>query len=110
MLTEEQEKMFHAIINQDLDKLKELFSIYQGKDYSFTDENGNTLLHYASDHRSDKTLPIVQLLLRNGCEPQAVNANFETPLDRAKTNNNVPAMTVIKHYINLKNQEDKSYL
>ena len=110
MLNKWQENAFSAIINQDLIKLKENFALEEKKDLSFTDNDGNTLLHFASDRISEKTLPIVQFLLENGCDPQAVNARFETPLDRAKKSSNIPAMTVIKHYIYKQNQELLSYL
>lgn len=102
MLSKEQEKIFRAIINQDLGQLENF--INEKNDCSFTDDEGNTLLHFASDRIGGKTLPIVQLLLENGCDAQSVNCRFETPIDRAKQNNNIPALTVMKHYINIKNK------
>lgn len=107
MLNKEQENIFQAIINQDLEKLKDFFENNEEKNCSFTDDEGNTLLHFASDRLTEKTLPIVQLLLQCGCDPQSVNMRFESPLDRAKKNNNIPAMTVMKHFINLKNKENQ---
>lgn len=110
MLTKEQEDIFLAIINQDLEKLKSFFANNEYKNSNITDNDGNTLLHFASDRLTNKTLPIVQLLLEHGCDPNSVNARFETPLDRAKKNNNIPAMTVMKHFVNLKEQEMRNLL
>lgn len=105
MLEKWQESIFLAIINQDLEKLKRILAENENKKINFTDEEGNTPLHFASDRATEKTSSIIQFLLKSGCDPQAVNGRFETPLDRAKQNNNILAMTIMKHFITTQNQE-----
>jgi ankyrin repeat protein len=109
MLDKDKKDFFSAIINQDLEQINKFIVDFNKEGCAFTDAKGNTLLHFASDRLTEKTLPIVQALLECGCDPYAVNEKFETALDRAKQNNNIPAMTVMKHFINKQNQELKDF-
>lgn len=109
MLNEEKRKIFEAVINQDINRVKRFLELNKNKDCSFTDDEGNTLLHFASDKNSDKTLPIVKLLLDNGCDPHSTNSRFETSLDRAKMNNNIQLIAVLKHFLNMKKRKEENF-
>ena len=105
MLEKWKENIFLAIISQDLEKLKRVTQESDKRNLNFSDEDGNTPLHFSSDRQNEKTLPIVQFILENGGNPLAVNIRFETPLDKAKQNNNVPAMSVMNYFISKQNIE-----
>lgn len=81
----------------------------KGIDLSFTTENGDTLLHFAASKLTENTLSIIQVLLECGIDPLSVNKNFQTSIEVAQENNNIPAMTIMKHYVNKKLQETKNY-
>lgn len=108
MLEKWKENIFLAIISQDLENLKRLTQQSDKRSLNFSDEEGNTPLHFSSDRQNEKTLPIVQFILENGGDPLAVNARFETPLDKAKQNNNVPAMSVMNYFVNKQSSELES--
>lgn len=94
-----QENIFRAIITQDTEKLKSILIEFKNKELNFTDEDGNTPLHFASDLKNERATRIVRYLLQKGCEPNVVNAHFETPFDRAYQNKNEATMNVLKEFI-----------
>lgn len=103
------EQLINMIEAQDLTSLKNFLSSNKNVDLSFTTEKGDTLLHFASSKLTENTLSIIQILLENGLDPLSVNQNFQTSIEVAQENNNIPAMTIMKHYVNKKLQETKNY-
>lgn len=89
--------IFEIVRNQDYDKLLELTSF--SKDLSFTNNEGNTLLHLACETISENTLSIVQYLLSKGCHPLSVNEKFKNCLDVAYQCKNSPAISLMRYYI-----------
>lgn len=102
--------LINIIEKQDLASLKEFAKANPEFAFDFTTEKGRTLLHYAANKLSSNTLAIIQILLEKGLDPMDVDEKFISPLDVAKSSNNIPALTLMKHYINKKNQENQSYL
>ena len=94
---------FNLVESENLEDLKLLYIKNNKSSLVFTNEKGQTLLHIASKNKNENTLPIIQFLLENNVDPLSVDESFNTALDIAKKNNNVPASTLMKHYINLKN-------
>lgn len=105
-----QSEVLEATKKQDLLYLKQIFFKLEDSDKQFTTEEGKNLLHFVSDIKTEKTLPLIQFLLESGLDPQAVDENFESPIDLAKYNNNIPALTLMKHFVNKRNKEIESYL
>ncbi len=102
-------QLINIVQQQNLSELKSFLTINKNLDLSFTTESGDTLLHFAASKLTENTLSIIQILLENGLDPLAVNQNFQTSIEVALENNNIPAMTIMKHYVNKKMQEAKGY-
>lgn len=94
--SEIEELLFSAVQQQDYKSLVELCS--QIDNITFTNNSGQTLLHVASFLVSEHTLPIVQLLLNKGSDPNSVDENFKTPFEIAQINKNFPALSLMKYY------------
>jgi ankyrin repeat protein len=107
---EKENELIYIIEKQDLSSLKEFAKDNPKFPFNFTTDKGKNLLHYAAANLSSNTLAIIQILLEKGLNPMDVDEKFVSPLDVAKKSNNVPAMTLMKHYVNKKNQENQSYL
>lgn len=110
MLKKLQSEVLEATIQHDLSKLKQLFSVLDDAEKHFTTEEGKNLLHFISNQKNEHTLPILQFLLDSGLDPQAVDENYESPMDVAKKNNNIPALTLMKLFVYKRNQELQNYL
>ncbi len=103
------EQLINMVEVQDLTALKNFLLSNKNVDLSFTTDTGDTLLHFASSKLTENTLSIIQILLENGLDPLSVNQKFQTSIEVAQENNNIPAMTIMKHYVNKKLQETKNY-
>lgn len=99
-----------AAENQNLDKLKELLVEDNTRNFNFTDDKGFNLLHFSSLKRSANTLPLIQWLLEKEIDPMALNENFESAMDLAKKQSNIPALTLMKYAVDLRNKEIQDYL
>lgn len=95
--------------NQKLNEIKLFLLENESFPINFTTDDGSNLLHFVATRLSENTLGIIQLLLEKGVDPLAVNEKFITPIEVAKENNNIPALTIMKHYINKKMQDSKNY-
>jgi ankyrin repeat protein len=104
-----QSEVLEATIQQNISILKEIFLKLEDSDKRFTTNEGKNLLHFVSDKKTENTLPLIQFLLNAGIDPQALDENFESALDIAKKNNNIPALTLMKHFVNKRNQEIQNY-
>lgn len=109
-MQEQQLYLIEIAKEQNLNALKDFINQNKGFNFDFTNKNGDTLLHFAVEKLTSRTLPFIQILLEVGIDPTAVNEKFNTPLDVAKTVNNIPALTLMKHFINKKNQEIQTYI
>ncbi len=102
-------QLIKIVKEQNLLELKKVLLSEKSIDLSFTTDGGDTLLHFASSKLTENTLSIIQILLENGLDPLAVNQKFQTSIEVAQESNNIPAMTIMKHYVNKKLQETKNY-
>lgn len=105
----EKSKIINIVKEQNLIELKKFLLENENFDLCFTTESGDTLLHFATNKLTENTLSIIQILLESGVDPLSVNQNFQTSIEVAQENNNIPAMTIMKHYVNKKLQEEKNY-
>lgn len=110
MIKDWQSEVLIAVKEQNLLKIKEIFFNIEDFEKQFTTKTGKTLLHFASNIKSKETLAIVQFLLDAGLDPEALDENFESALDVAKRNNNVPALALLTFFINKRNLELENYL
>jgi ankyrin repeat protein len=101
--------LIDIIQKQDLVGLKDFVKNEKDFTYDFTTLSGQTLLHLVASKLTSQTLGTIQILLEKGIDPLAVDEKFKTALDIAKESNNIPAMTIMKHFINKKIQEQKTY-
>ncbi len=101
--------LIDIIEKQNINELKSFVKENSDFQLNFTTDNGSNLLHFSANKLSENTLSIIQILLEKGLDPMAVNENFVTPLEIAQQHSNVPAMTIMKHYINKRMQEAKNY-
>lgn len=103
-------ELIEIVKKQDINKLKLFIKENINFNFTFTTEKGENLLHFSTNIISSNTLSIIQILLEKGLDPLSVNENFLNALDIAKENNNIPALTIMKHFINKKNKEDQFFL
>lgn len=96
--------------NHDVECLSALLKKNKELDLHFTDSKGRTLLHHAVGKVSQYGLPLLQILLEHGIDPNSVDEKFESAMDVARNINNVPGLTLLKHFSNKNNQELQSYL
>lgn len=101
--------LIKLIQEQDIKEVKRLSSSDSNINFNFTDDYGNNLLHFAVAKITENTLSLIQFLLERGVDPLSVNERFETPMDLAKVSNNIPALTLMKHYINQKIKQERDY-
>lgn len=102
--------LISIIEKQNLAELKDFTKENPDFSFNFTTDKGKNLLHYAASKISSNTLAVIQILLEKGLDPLDVDEKFTSALDVAKASNNVPAMTLMKHYVNKKNQEDQGFI
>ena len=100
---EEKENLMSLVKEKDYSGIKDFFLEHQGYDLTFTDEQGNTILHYLvkscnKDQENMRVLPLAQLMLDFGLSHTAVNRKFKTPLDFALESNNTPLVGLFKGY------------
>lgn len=110
MIERWQQDMRDATKDHNLSLIKQLCETSENQDFHFTDDNGRTLLHYAVAHTTANMLPTLQFLLEKDIDPQSVDKNFVSALELAKQKNNIPALTLMKYFVNLQKQENLSYL
>lgn len=103
-----EEELIQIVDNQDLNLLKKFINENKDFNFDFTTKKGQNLLHYVSKKVSSNTLSIIQILIEKGVDPQAVDEKFMSALDIAKESNNIPAMTIMKHYVSKKSKEDQT--
>lgn len=99
----EKEDLIVLVKEKDYDGIKDFFFNHQGYDLTFTDDHGNTILHYLvklcnKDQENLRVLPLAQLMLDFGLSHTAVNKKFKTPLDFALESNNTPLVGLFKGY------------
>ena len=89
--------------NKDYKNVTVFLKEHSDYDISFTDEQGNTILHYLikecnKDIDNGHVLPLAQMLLNMGLSHNAVNQNFKTPLDYAIEKSNAPMIGLFKGF------------
>lgn len=63
------------------------------------DKNGNTVLHYATEHKNNpKSTKITEMLLEMKADPNIANKDSNTPLDIASINGNYPNVRLLEEY------------
>jgi len=103
------EIIIDIIKKQDLISLKSFIKENTDFPFNFTTDNGKNLLHYAANKVSHNTLSVIQILLEKGLDPLAVDENFESAIDVAEKNNNIPALTIMNSFVNKRMHEVKTY-
>lgn len=98
------------IKNHELEAFSNLLKSNKDIDLCFTDLKGRTLLHHVVGKISQNGLPLLQILLEHGVDPNSVDEKFQNAMDIAKSIDNVPALAMLKHFLNKNNQELQSYL
>ncbi|NCQ51621.1 hypothetical protein GW796_06950 [archaeon] len=107
----EKENLLISIIEQQkINELKDFVKENKDFQFNFTTSAGKNLLHFAASKLSSNTLGIIQILLLKGLDPLALDEKFKSSLDIAKESSNIPAMTIMKHFVNLKNKESQTYI
>lgn len=97
--------LINEIKNQNIEEIKRIIKENKYENFGFTDNKGKTILHFAVENKNEKTLPILQELLKLDLDINAINENFETAIEVAQKLNNVPAAAILKHKLNLINKE-----
>lgn len=105
MNKEWQKDLLEAIQEQEIDKIKLIVKENKYENFGFTDNKGKTILHFAVEKKNEKTLPVLQELLKLDLDLNAINENFETAIEVAQRLNNVPAAAILKHKLNIINKE-----
>ena len=105
MNKEWQKELVIAIQEQDIDKIKLIVKENKYENFGFTDNKGKTILHFAVEKKNEKTLPVLQELLKLDLDLNAINENFESAIEVAQKLNNVPAAAILKHKLNTINKE-----
>lgn len=98
-------ELITQIKNQNINEIKKIIKEKKYENFNFTDNKGKTVLHFAVEKKSEKTLPILQELLNLDLDINAVDENFETAIEIAHRLNNVPAAAILKHKLYLINKE-----
>ena len=105
MSKEWQKELLNAIQEQDINQIKLIVKDNKYENFGFTDNKGKTILHFAVEKKNEKTLPVLQELLKLDLDINAINENFETAIEVAQRLNNVPAAAILKHKLNTINKE-----
>lgn len=99
------QNLLNAIEEQNFDLIKKIIKEYKFENFGFTNNKGKTILHFAVENKNEKTLPILQELLKLDLDINAIDENFETSIEVAQRLNNIPAAAILKHKLNLINKE-----
>lgn len=94
-----------AIEEQNVEDIKKIIKENKFENFTFTNNKGRTILHFAVEKKNEKTLPILQELLKLDLDINAIDENFETSIEVAQRLNNIPAAAILKHKLNLVNKE-----
>lgn len=94
-----------AIKEQNIEDIKKLIKENKFENFGFTNNKGKTILHFAVETKNERTLPILQELLKLDLDLNAIDENFETATEIAQRLNNIPAAAILKHKLNLINKE-----
>lgn len=105
MNKEWQKELLEAIKEQDINQIKLIIKENKYENFGFTDNKGKTILHFAVEKKNEKTLPVLQELLKLDLDLNAINENFESAIEVAQKLNNVPAAAILKHKLNIINKE-----
>jgi len=105
MSKEWQKELVNAIQEQDINQIKLIIKHNKYENFGFTDNKGKTILHFAVEKKNEKTLPVLQELLKLDLDLNAINESFETAIEVAQRLNNVPAAAILKHKLNTINKE-----
>ena len=97
--------LINHIKNQNIEEIKKFIKENKYENFGFTDNKGKTILHFAVEKKNEKTLPILQELLKLDLDINAIDENFETAIEVAQRLNNIPAAAILKHKLNLINKE-----
>lgn len=106
-LNEDQEIVIKLVEQHNSSSLNDFIKKNKGFNISFTDLEGNNLLHYCVKRTSPHMLETLQILLNNGVDARAVNSNFHTPIDVANNNENVSAVSLLKFTISMRNSKNE---
>ena len=94
-----------AIKEQNILEIKVIIKENKYENFTFTDSKGKSILHFAVENKNEKTLPILQELLKLDLDFNAVDENFETAIEVAQRLNNIPAAAILKHKLNTISKE-----
>lgn len=94
-----------AIVNQNLTDIKNIIKENKNENFGFTNNKGKTILHLTAEIKNEKTLHVLQEILKLDLDINAIDENFETAIEISQRLNNVPAAAILKHRLNLINKE-----
>lgn len=103
--TDWKKNLINAIAEQNIDSIKKIIKENKFDNFMFTNNKGKTILHFAVENKNEKTLPILQELLKLDLDINAIDENFESSIEVAQRLNNIPAAAILKHRLNLINKE-----
>ena len=100
---EEKEMISELIKDKKYSEATSFVKGYAEADFTFTDELGNTILHYLvkfcnKDQDNGQVLPLAQILLEKGVSHTSVNKKFKTPLDYANETSNAPLIGLFRGF------------
>lgn len=98
-------ELISAIKEQNIEEIKKIIKENKFENFGFTNNKGKTILHFAVETKNERTLPILQELLKLDLDINAIDENFESSIEIAQRLNNIPAAAILKHKLNLINKE-----
>lgn len=107
-MLDKKKELAKLVEEHNVNEIRRFIVENDGFDFCFTNNKGQTLLHLASRRISENTLPLIQILLGKGIDPLSVDESFVSAIDLADKEKNMPALSLMKHFINGVEQEIKS--
>lgn len=98
---EDQKKLIELAKNKQFSAIGKHIRENQGFNYNFTDEHGNTLLHFITENltpaiHNGEALSVIQSLLILGLSSRAVNKQYKTPESYAIVKDNLPLLALMR--------------
>lgn len=100
---EEKEELINLVSEKQYQDVSLFIKDRPNHDFTFTDDHGNTILHYLvkscnKDTDNGQVLPLAQMLLERGVSHTAVNSRFRSPYDYAADTSNAPLIGLFKGF------------
>lgn len=94
-----QTKITKLVKEEKIEDLREFYNQNVNFNFDYTDNIGNNLLHIVAKKQSENTQALITFLVQHNVDINGVNRGFLTPLEVAKRYNNVPAISILNHYL-----------